>query len=405
MARRKSEKPEHLGQGQKKPHRAHRVAVAVAACAVVAGLCAGGYAAWQQGQTAQIAANSASNGATETQGGVATGDASAGADDAQTAQNDNGAAAASAQSGAADADENADSSNGNASPDGSDSSAESESDDQQPQRQVGQHDAPTAEQQASMAAIKQQLTVSGAPAGFADSTGYQELLYQLAVWQGEGHDLGFILTDLGSGATVSYNTDQVFYPASSVKGPFVCSLYEEVAEKGGDEATLDSLAAKTIEDSDNDAFRQLHQTFGESAFLTWLSDAGVPATAGQSFGYFSQYYYPHISCAQLNLMWSQIYRYCSSGTAPSKVLAGYFASRTTSPIAEAVGSRETSWGKAGWYYSSGDYGAEPATVDAGIVFADKGPYQVVMMSSAPGQLDQMAELAYGMDQAAADLAE
>lgn len=400
MARKRDEKPEHLGQAQKKPHRGRRVAIAVAACAVVAGLGAGGYVVWQQGQ-GQATGTAAESGATESQDAANT---PANATDSQSAQSNDTSSDTSSAQNASDADQDAASSDAeNASGDANSSDANA-SEDQQPERQVGQHDAPTAEQQASMAAIGQQLTVTGAPAGFADGAGYQELLYQLAVWQGEGHDLGFILTDLGSGATVSYNTDQVFYPASSIKGPFVCSLYEEIAEKGGSGDTLDTLAAKTIEDSDNDAFRQLHQTFGESAFSTWLSDAGVPATAGHDFGYFTQYYYPHISCAQLNLMWSQIYRYLSSGTAPSKVLASYFASRTTSPIAEAVGSREASWGKAGWYYSSGDYGAEPATVDAGIVFADKGPYQLVMMSSAPGELDQMAELAYGMDQAAADLA-
>lgn len=390
MAKRRKDEAKHLGQEKdtrhnKGRHRGRKVLAAVLVCAAIAG--AGAYATYEQGLWPVAGEGAGGNDQTDAQEGQdqSLGDASA----------DEAAANAATDETAND---NANASNASA------NEGENATADETPQHVVGQHDTPTADQQASMAALKGQIAVTGAAATFADSAGYQELLYQVAVWQAAGRSLGFILTDLGSGATVSYNTDQVFYPASSIKAPFVCSLYQEVVESGGSESQLDPLAQRTIVDSDNDAFRQLHQNYGESAFSAWLSAAGVPATAGYGYGYFTQYYYPHVSTSQLNLMWSAIYRYCTSGTGASQTFASYLASRTTSPIAQAVGSREQSWGKAGWYYSSGDYGAEPATVDAGVVFAEKGPYQLVMMSGAPGELDAMAELAYGMDQAAQDLA-
>lgn len=305
---------------------------------------------------------------------------------------------------AASSDQSADDSQQDGQSDADASSDEDAADSTEEQtHQPGEHGAFTDEDLATMESLKGQISVSGASDGFADSDGYRELLYQVAVWQRTGYALGFALTDLGSGARISYNVDQVFYPASSIKAPFVCSLYEELVENGTSEAALDPVAENTIVNSDNDAFRSLHATYGESAFATWLQAAGVPATAGHGFSYFTQYYYPQISTAQLDLMWTEIYRYCTSGTAPSQTLASYLSQRTTSPIADAVGNRYGSWGKAGWYYSSGDYGAEPATVDAGIVFADSHPYRLVMMSNAPGMLDQMADLAAGMDAAAAAL--
>lgn len=396
MAKREGKHLRDADSGKRTGKGAHRGRKVAVICVVLALLAAGlGYAGWRW-YGSLLSADGSSQQAgqaeeqTQEQADASTDDASA--DDATSDAGDSADADSQQAEGSQESD--------------SQDADEAQADDQsqtEEKRMPGQHGDFTADDLAAMASAKGQISVLGARDGFSDSQGYQELLYQVAVWQRSGYALGFVLTDLGSGATVSYNTDQVFYPASSIKAPFVCSLYQEVVENGGSESSLDPVASNCIINSDNDAFRSLHASYGESAFLTWLSDAGVPATAGHAFSYFSQYYYPQVSTSQLDLMWAQIYRYCTSGTTASQTLASYLSQRTTSPIADAVGSKYSSWGKAGWYYSSGDYGAEPATVDAGIVFADKGPYRLVMMSDAPGMLDAMADLAYGMDAAAADL--
>lgn len=287
---------------------------------------------------------------------------------------------------------------------GSGTSAESaDAEGATPERKVGDHDAPTAEDQVAMANLAESISVEGAPEGFAESAGYQELLYQAVVWQRSGYDLGFVLTDIASGANVSYNAQTIFYPASSIKAPYVCSLYQELVEKGGDQAAVDELASTTIENSDNDAFHALHRIYGSEPFREWVAEAGIEGNSEHDASYLSQHNYPFITATQLDEMWEAIYGYCTSGTEPSKTVADYLSKRTTSPIADAVGDRYASWGKAGWFYDT-NFDCSPATVDAGVVFADKGPYRLVMMSDAPGALDAMAELAAGMDSAAAELA-
>lgn len=272
----------------------------------------------------------------------------------------------------------------------------------------GAHDDPTPEQLAAMDQLAPQISVSGEPETFADSVGFQELLYQVNAWHEAGHQVGFVLRDLTTGAQISYNQEQVFYPASSIKGPYVACLYQTLVDTGQvQESDLHKLAEAAIVNSDNDAYIALHKRFGEPRgekdFRQWAEDCGATSTGAKNPEDFSNYHYPPVSASQLAAMWTQMYSYLTSGTDGANTVAGFLAARTTSPIKTAVGDRYQSWGKAGWYYSEDGLNSAPATAEGGIVFAETGPYLVAVLSDAPGDLDGLANVMEGLDAARADL--
>lgn len=271
----------------------------------------------------------------------------------------------------------------------------------------GAHDDPTPEQLAAMDQLAPQISVSGEPETFADSVGFQELLYQVNAWHEAGHQVGFVLRDLTTGAQISYNQEQVFYPASSIKGPYVACLYQTLVDTGQvQESDLHKLAEAAIVNSDNDAYIALHKRFGEPRgekdFRQWAEDCGATSTGAKNPEDFSNYHYPPVSASQLAAMWTQMYSYLTSGTDGANTVAGFLAARTTSPIKTAVGDRYQSWGKAGWYYSEDGLNSAPATAEGGIVFAETGPYLVAVLSDAPGDLDGLANVMEGLDAARAD---
>lgn len=253
--------------------------------------------------------------------------------------------------------------------------------------------------------VSSDIELSNTKEGFASSTGYAQLTQAVGGFEDEGHQLSFYLKDLTTGATVSYQADESYYPASSIKGPYVVAIYETLVDTGRTRASaVAGLAESAIVNSDNNAFRSLREAYGASVFGTWLQSFGFDTSGyGGSYSY-RVYYYPHTSATQLAQMWEHMYEYLSSGTDSAGYLASLFEQREVSPIADAVGDKYKSWGKAGWYPSRSGMGARPATVDAGIVFADSKPYLVVAMSDAPSELEALTTVFVGLEDAHRDMA-
>lgn len=253
--------------------------------------------------------------------------------------------------------------------------------------------------------VSSDIELSNTKEGFASSTGYAQLTQAVGGFEDEGHQLSFYLKDLTTGATVSYQADESYYPASSIKGPYVVAIYETLVDTGRTRASaVAGLAESAIVNSDNNAFRSLREAYGASVFGTWLQSFGFDTSGyGGSYSY-RVYYYPHTSATQLAQMWEHMYEYLSSGTDSADYLVSLFEQREVSPIADAVGDKYKSWGKAGWYPSRSGMGARPATVDAGIVFADSKPYLVVAMSDAPSELEALTTVFVGLEDAHRDMA-
>ena len=210
-----------------------------------------------------------------------------------------------------------------------------------------------------------------------------------------GRQAGFYLADLDTGACVSYAADQDFYPASSIKGPYVASVYERLVDTGKLKAEqVDPLARPIIIDSDNDAYHALLALCGSSVFADWAADCGAIERDSAQYQDFSTRYYPRVTPRQMALMWEHLHTYLGDASGSGPKLEETFAQRVESPLRAGLPGDLTTIAKAGWYPA--DAGEEyAATVDAGLVANGEHTYVVVIMTTLPDDLGGLAELVPG----------
>lgn len=212
----------------------------------------------------------------------------------------------------------------------------------------------------------------------------------------DGHRIGVVILDLGTNASVSYGADEVFYPASSVKAPFVISVYEDLVDSGRiTRAEVSQLAEPTIVRSDNEAYRALHRLCGNKDFADWAVSTGAIEKDSKDYQQFSTVNYPDMSARQLSLMWEQCFDYLSHGGESAEELLGLFERVEVSPIRAGLTNDELTITKAGWYPSD-DGERYEATTDAGIVFEDGHAYVFVMMTDIADDLALLSELVPGI---------
>lgn len=234
-----------------------------------------------------------------------------------------------------------------------------------------------------------------APDNLAESDAYAALAEAMDAYAAKGYQMGFYLEDLASGNYVAYNEHATFYSASCIKGPYAIALYQTHVDGGSvSEAAVDGTVQNLIINSDNEAYRSLHRTYGEQFFADWIIDAGY-ADGDASRMY--THYCAICSAADMAALWRKGYGYLTGGTQAANDLASYFEGRTETAIGQAVGDRYTSWGKAGWYYTADGYGSAPAMNDCGIVFADSGTYLVAFMSDGYGDFESAAQVLAALD--------
>lgn len=225
----------------------------------------------------------------------------------------------------------------------------------------------------------------------------------VSAFERDGYRIGVVICDLGTGATFSYNADEEFYPASSIKGPYVVSLYERLVDTGKVKPEeLASLAEATIVASDNDAYHGLIDRCGSKVFADWAVSCRAIKKRGEQYDRFATHYYPDLSASQLATMWRHIFVYLDGGSKGAQELVGLFQRRLESPIREGVDPGDLTITKAGWYPA--DNGERyAATADAGIVLDGTHGYVVVIMTDIPSDLDALARLVPGVFSARASL--
>ncbi|NMF24932.1 hypothetical protein HF885_00545 [Olsenella umbonata] len=219
-----------------------------------------------------------------------------------------------------------------------------------------------------------------APEGFASTPTCRHLQDAVAAFTAKGYHLGFAMVDLKTGRGASYNADQKFYPASSIKAVYVTAILEST--HGGAAASADAIT-KCLVDSDNDAFRTLLKTYGYNVYGSWLQSR-APEAAQEAYGY----NYPHISAAGMLNCWREVYRFGKSGEAGASLLTGCLARTNHSAWGALLRDRFTVWSKPGWYPVNEGL-ASTATADNGIVFSDCGDYAVAVLSDAPSDFDSL----------------
>lgn len=219
-----------------------------------------------------------------------------------------------------------------------------------------------------------------APDGFANTPTCKHLEDAVAAFTAKGYHLGFSMVDLKTGRGASYNADQRFYPASSIKAIYCTAILESTS--GGAASSADTIT-KCLVDSDNDSFRALLKTYGYTVYGNWLKSR-APEAAQEAY----TYNYPHISAAGMLNCWKEIYRFGTSGEAGASLLTGCLAKTNHSALGALLRSRYTVWSKPGWYPTNEGL-ASTATAEGGIVFSDCGDYAIAVLSDAPSDFDSL----------------
>ena len=221
-----------------------------------------------------------------------------------------------------------------------------------------------------------------APEGFAGTASARHLDDVVRGFREGGYRLGFALEDLSTGRTLSYGTNEVFYPASSVKAVY-CTM---VVEQGGDAAV--AASGPTIENclvnSDNDAFRSLIAGYGYDDYAAWM-ERFAPESASQA----AYKNYPTMTAAGMLSCWKETARFCTSGEPGSAFLADCLSQTHSSCLGGLMRDRYTVWSKPGWYYGFDGEDSAPSTCDCGLVRSDCGDYVVAILSDAPGDFDAL----------------
>ena len=194
--------------------------------------------------------------------------------------------------------------------------------------------------------------------------------------EADGRSVGFVVHDTSGRFSASYNSGHGFYPASSMKAPYVCALLEE-----GKSPSKSTCEACLVESS-NDAFRTLHKQFGEQVLCDWLSRADID----YSHSDFVMWYYPTTTPSQLEAMWEHIGSFVDSGSSDGAWLGETLAESEVAPIQETLGSGSEVISKAGWYPADGT--GDEATVDAGRVADARGAYYIAVMTNEPEDFDK-----------------
>lgn len=221
---------------------------------------------------------------------------------------------------------------------------------------------------------------------------YAQLMQTIGSFEDKGYSISFVLRNLASEQEVSYDAERDYYPASSIKGPYVTSLFQMQVEPGAVPAEeVSELAELTILYSDNDAYSDLREQYGGEAFVQWLRDAGVEERPYVTFQDFATTNYPRICTRQLAQMWVRINAYLNSGTDLAKQLRELFLNREMAPIRDAISTADApSVGKAGWMDEEDEEsGAMPSATEAGIVYTRQGNFLIALMSDAPAEFDDV----------------
>lgn len=229
-----------------------------------------------------------------------------------------------------------------------------------------------------------------------------------------GCDVGFVLYDLSSQLGLSYNVDQSFFAASTIKAPFAsyameavsrgeASLDEEIAETRSMEGTgvmayddrstysLEEVFANTLMHSDNTGYLLLQDRFSREAFGDWAAETGSGLDSNL---YLSADGFPSASARMMALLWNKIAS--NAWTVPTHVgdnttlgtafnpdetpILNWLNNADESFIRAALGDSAAVYSKTG--YETPEWGAS-ALNDCGLVVDEYGPYLLIMLTSAP----------------------
>ena len=219
-----------------------------------------------------------------------------------------------------------------------------------------------------------------APEGFDKTPTCENLDAAVKTFRDKGYKLGFVMIDLKTGRSVTYDADRKLYPASCVKAIYCTAIAEANKGFGGSAST----AQDCIVNSSNDAYHSLISSYGLPTYASWLEAHGAKEAGSVAYVHF----YPDMTANELANSWRGIYDFCKSGKPGASQLAKWLGSSNHTPLGGLLRPGGTKvWAKPGWYPADGS--GKVATNDAGIVFSDCGDYLCVVMSDASEDFDSL----------------
>lgn len=212
-----------------------------------------------------------------------------------------------------------------------------------------------------------------------------ELRDAIRVVTDRGYDTAFMLVDLSSRNAISFNTEQVFYCASTIKAPYICAVLHQYPEAA---SRYHTTIQDVLVNSSNSGYTTLRNQYGKTCWADWCEIAGVTVDLSKKW--------PGLTAETLCGLWMQSYEFFTT-TEIGAETAAWFESPVLSPIHDVLGETYTTQSKAGWISGSNAY--YRAANDAGIVYADSGTYVVAILSNVPADLTRIEPLVAALDRA------
>lgn len=191
-------------------------------------------------------------------------------------------------------------------------------------------------------------------------------------FENEGYEIGFVLVDITTGDAISYHAGAEIYSASVIKAPYIFSLLEN-----GVAMTKDIYLAGN--QSDNDAYVRIRNTYGNQVFIDWLEGTGVPKEQGNT---------RYIMTTPLDLcrMFYKGTGLVLGDSEASEWARTIFTDSLNSAAALTIGTDENKkvYSKAGWIATEG--GAVTNSYTNGAIVDGEYPYVVTVMSNSMGYI-------------------
>ncbi|WP_058270642.1 serine hydrolase [Olsenella massiliensis] len=221
----------------------------------------------------------------------------------------------------------------------------------------------------------------------------------------KGINVSLDLRTLDGNMTMGFRTNTSYYTASSIKGLYVCALFQQLVDTGQVPLSdVEERAQAAVMWSDNASYGSLRSQYGTEFFASWLDAAGMGMGAYGTRKEYVDQRYPQSTPEQLREAWEAIWRYLSSGRGASATLRSFFEQRERSPIKDALGDEDDdsviTLSKAGWFPLTEEQGVSPAANDAGVVVRpgdDGRSYVVAVMSDSSEDLEALKPLVKALD--------
>ncbi len=204
-----------------------------------------------------------------------------------------------------------------------------------------------------------------------------------------GFSIGFVLMDIPTGKGIAYNSQQEFYSASSVKGPYMVSLIaheKDVLNEWGD------IIEEIAHTSDNGCYAKLYGNFGPDYYNDWCDQAEASAYM------YNNYQYTYYSPEGLARLWMQNYKFFTTDPDMGETAGELFENPEYSLIHKTLYPIYKTRSKSGWINLG-----EVSAIDSGIIYDGDHPFLFTVLSNFGGDIEKFTPLAYEIERIHQDI--